>query len=226
MNDIHAQVIKTVAGLFPAVLPLLSPAARAALKIADGYTGIRAEMSGEIHDAVYDYLTGSGNVTAYRSAMALAVSQAYIAAADVGYSEAGAELPLDPDTAAWARGQLDAQLGFIDGLFESLRELRKEGDVNATAEALARANGYGNSLDGFYNEAVLRGSKNKMLTFTQIHNTKESCPDCVRLRGQRHRASWWIQHDVVPPKGGGLQCAGGGNCGDALVDDDGNVVTL
>jgi hypothetical protein len=226
MIDLKAQVIAAVVKSFPDILPLLSPTARAALKASGDYTGIRAEMSGEIHDAVYDYLTGTGNVTSYRNAMALAVSQAYIAAADAGYQDGGGELPLDDDTAAWARGQLDAQLGFIDQLFESLRELRKEGDVNAAAEALGRANGYGNSLDGFYNEALLRGSKNKMLTFTRIHNTKESCPDCVRLRGQRHRASWWIQHDVVPPKGGGLQCAGGGNCGDALVDDGGNVVTL
>jgi hypothetical protein len=224
MNNL--QIITAIVRAVPGLAPLVNAQMLAALKASGDYTSIRAEMSGEIHDAVYDYLTGSGNVTSYRNAMALAVSQAYIAAADAGYQEGGGELPLDADAAAWARGQLDAQLGFVDGLFESLRELRKEGDVNATAEALARANGYGNSLDGFYNEAVLRGSKNKMLTFTQIHNTKESCPDCVRLRGQRHRASWWIQHDVVPPKGGGLQCAGGGNCGDALVDDDGNVVTL
>ena len=218
--------LRAAVRLVPEVLPHLSIATLAALKASGDYTSIRAEMSGEIHDAIYDYLTSSGYITIYKALMAAAISKAYVAAADAGYQDAGAELPLDAETAAWARAELDSQLGFVDQLFENLRELRKEGDVNATAEALARANGYASGLDGFYNEAVLRGSKNKMLTFTQISDTKESCPDCVRLRGQRHRASWWVEHDFVPPKGGGLACAPGGNCGDGLVDDDGNVVTL
>src|SRR3990167_8612567 len=217
--------LRTAVRLVPEVLPHLSPAALAALKASGDYTSIRAEMSGEIHDAIYDYLTGSGYITIYKALMATAISKAYVETADVAYEEGGGTLPLDDETAAWARAELDAQLSFVDQLFENLRELRK-GDVNATAEALGRANGYASSLDGFYNEAVLRGSKNKMLTFTQISDTKESCPDCVRLRGHRHRASWWVEHDFVPPKGGGLACAPGGNCGDGLVDDDGNVVTL
>ncbi len=207
----------------PEVLPLLSPTARAALKASGDYTPIRAEMSGEIHDAVYDYLTGSGNVTAYRSAMALAVSQAYIAAADAGYQEGGGTLPLDDDTAAWARGQLDAQLAYVDGLFETLRELRKEGDVNPAAEALGRANGYASSLDQLYSEATTRGAKNKMLTFVG-DDGKESCKDCKRMKGQRHRASWWIEHDMVP--GSSAYECGGWNCAHFLETDDGERFTI
>ncbi len=192
-----SQIIKAIIRAVPAVRPHLSAQA---LKIADGYPGIRAEMSGEIHDAVYDYLTGSGNVTAYRAAMVLAISQAYVEAADIAYQDGGGELPLDDGTAAWARGQLDAQLSFVDQLFENLRELRKEGDVNAAAEALARANGYASSLDGFANEAQMRGSKNATLEFGGPSG-KESCKDCMRLMGKQHRISYIIERGLVPHPG-------------------------
>jgi hypothetical protein len=222
-NTIPLQIITAIVRAVPGLAPLVNAQMLAALKASGDYTSIRAEMSGEIHDAVYDYLTGSGNVTAYRSAMALAVSAAYIAAADAGYQEGGGELPLDSDTAAWARGQLDAQLGFIDQLFESLRDLRKEGDVNATAEALARANGYASSLDQLYSEAATRGAKNKMLTFVGSDG-KESCKDCKRMKGQRHRASWWIEHDMVP--GSSAYECGGWQCEHYLETDDGERFTI
>jgi hypothetical protein len=222
-NTIPLQIITAIVRAVPGLAPLVNAQMLAALKASGDYTSIRAEMSGEIHDAVYDYLTGSGNVTAYRSAMALAVSAAYIAAADAGYQEGGGELPLDADTAAWARGQLDAQLGFIDQLFESLRDLRKEGDVNATAEALARANGYASSLDQLYSEAATRGAKNKMLTFVGSDG-KESCKDCKRMKGQRHRASWWIEHDMVP--GSSAYECGGWQCEHYLETDDGERFTI
>ncbi len=207
----------------PEILPLLSPSARAALKASGDYTSIRAEMSGEIHDAVYDYLTGSGNITTYRAAMALAISQAYVETADAAYQEGGGELPLDDDTAAWARAELDAQLAYVDQLFENLRELRKEGDVNAAAEALARANGYASSLDQLYSEALTRGAKNKMLTFVGSDG-KESCKDCKRMKGERHRASWWIEHDMVP--GSSAYECGGWNCEHYLEDDNGERFTI
>jgi hypothetical protein len=221
-NTIPLRIVRAVISAVPALRPHLSAQA---LKIADGYTGIRAEMSGEIHDAVYDYLTGSGNVTAYRSAMALAVSAAYIAAADAAYVEGGGSLPLDDDTAAWARGQLDAQLGFVDGLFESLRELRKEGDVNPAAEALGRANGYAGGLDGFYNEATLRGSKNKMVTW-HLGATEKHCKTCASLSGQSHKISWFVDRDYIPRKPGASMECNGYNCDCTLTDRDGNELTI
>jgi hypothetical protein len=223
-SNLTSRVLLAIVKTVPDVIPLLSDETKAAIK-ATGYDGIRTVMRGAIFGAVYGYLSGTGYVTNPRLAMATAISQAYIETADVAYVEGGGELPIDEETATWARGELDAQLSFVDQLFETLRDLRKEG-VDAGEEANSRADGYCNSLDGFHNEMVLRGAGNKMLTFVQLRDTKESCDDCVRLRGQRHRASWWIEHDLVPPKGGGLACSPGGECGDGLVDDDGNEITL
>jgi hypothetical protein len=159
-----SPVIQAAITLYPGIIEHLSEDALKIVK-ATGYDGIRTVMRGEIFGAVFGYLSGSGAITSFRERMSLAVSRAYIEAADVAFVDGGGELPLDPETAAWARGQLDAQLGFVDELFEHLRETRKEGDFDAGQIANARADGYSNSLDGFYNEARLRGSGNKMLTF-------------------------------------------------------------
>jgi hypothetical protein len=196
------------------------------MKRAGEYQSIRQEMWAAVYDAVYDFLSGNAQVGTYSNKMSTAVSKAYIEAADTGYEDGGGTLPLDEDTAAWARAELDAQFGFIDSLFETLKQLRKEDDVDIIHEAFGHANAYSSSLDGYYNNIKLRAAGNKMLTFTQVKGTKESCDDCVRLRGQRHRASWFVAHDVVPPTGGGLACSGGGHCGDVLVDDDGEEFTI
>ncbi len=207
----------------PEILPHLSPTARAALKASGDYTSIRTEMSGEIHDAVYDYLTGYGYVTIYWVKMSLAVSKAWIEATDAAYVEGGGELPIDMETADWARAQLDIQLAYVDQLFATLRELRQSGDVNAAAEALSRANGYASSLDQQYSEAKARGAKNKMLTMVG-DDGKESCKDCQRMKGQRHRASWWISHDMVPGSSN-YECQGW-RCEHFLIDDNGERFTI
>src|SRR3990172_10391788 len=213
MTDALTKIVLDTVQTVPEVLPYLSADARRfvkqhALKAAGDYTSIRAEMSGEIHDAIYDYLTGSGYITIYKALMAAAISQAYIETADVAYEEGGGTLPLDDETAAWARAELDAQLSFVDGLFENLRELRKEGEVNAAAEALGRANGWASGLDGFYNEAVLRGSRNQLVTW-HLGATEKHCATCISLDGKRHRISWLIDNNYIPRKpGAGMDCNG------------------
>ena len=208
--------LRAAVRLVPEVLPHLSPATLAALKASGDYTSIRAEMSGEIHDAIYDYLTGTGYITIYKALMAAAISKAYVETADIGYQDAGAELPLDTETAAWARAELDAQLSFVDGLFENLRELRKgdlsaQAGVNATAEALGRANGYANSLDAFYSGALMRGSKNITLEFGGSDG-KESCDDCKRMKGKHHKISYILDNNLIPAPGNDKYQCQGYNC--------------
>ena len=216
------QIIQAAILAVPEVVIHLSDETKAAIKAA-GYSGIRTVMSGEIFGAVFGYLETGGAVASFRERMALAVSRAYIETADVAYQEAGAELPLDADTAAWARGQLDAQLGFVDELFEDLKETRKQGGFDAGAIAKARADGYASGLDQFWSEAKTRGAENKMLTFVG-DDGKESCKDCKRMKGQRHRASWWTKHDMVP--GSSSYECGGWNCEHYLEDDQGNRFTI
>ena len=197
----------------------LIPSAR---KAAD-YSSIRDRLYLAIFDAVDGFLSSNAHAGTYSRVMAVAVSQAYLETAEIAYVEGGGSLPLDDDTAAWVRGELDAQLGFVDSLFETLKALRKEGDFEAENEAVRRADGYCNSLDAFFNGVKLSGAGNIMLTFDG-DDGKESCTDCQRYKGQRHRASWWIAHDAVPPSRS-FEC-GGYHCDHFLRDDDGNEFTI
>ncbi len=220
-NDTLTAVIKTIAKRFPAILPHLN---EAALK-ATGYDGIRTVMSGSIFGAVFGYLSGEGNITQYRERMATAVSKAYLEAADVAYEEGGGELPLDEDTASWARGQLEAQFAFIDQLFDDLRELRKAGEFDAGEVATSRAEGYASALDGFFNEAKLRGAKNIVVTWN-LGGTEKHCPTCKELDGQNHKISWFVDKNYIPRKYGAAMDCGGYNCDCSLTDRLGNEYTI
>lgn len=197
MNNITpTQILSTIVRAVPSVVPYL---ARETIKAA-GYDSIRVVMKGEIFGAVFGFLNDDRFIAKYRDQMATAVSRAYVDTADVAYQDGGGELPLDEDTAAWARSQLDAQLGYIDQLFDDLKELRKGGDFDAGAEATARAEGYAGSLDAFYGEAKMRGSDNITLEFGGTDG-KESCPDCQKLVGKRHKIKYILDNNLIPKPG-------------------------
>lgn len=217
-----SHIIRAVVSAFPAVLPHLTEQAR---KAAGGYDGIRYLMHAAVFDAVEGYLSGTGYVVTYKAAMATAVAQAYVDTADAAYVEGGGELPLDADTAAWAREQLDAQLVYVDQLFETLKELRKEDDVDPAGEAEARADAWASGLDGFYNEGILRGSKN-IIAYWELGSTEKHCDSCASLDGQGHKISWYIEHDYIPRKNGCALDCGGYNCDCRLVDKNGNEITI
>jgi len=226
--QIRPIILNTVKQV-PEVLPYLSGEARqflagtSARKDAGDYATIRTQMYEAVYGAVSDFLNSNAQTGTYSRLMSAAVSQAYINAADTAYVDGGAELPLDMDTASWARAELNAQFGFIDSLFQTLKALRKEGDFDADAEGTARAEGYAQSLDMLYSGVKMRAAGNVMLTFAG-EDGAESCKDCQRYKGQRHRASWWVAHGAIPPSRD-FECKGY-NCFHRLVDDDGNEFTI
>ena len=201
-------------------MPNIKPKQRA----GEDYSSIRSSFYDAVYDSVHDYLDSSDRSTSFKSAMKRNIVDSYTPAVEAGYTFAGAELPLEGDVNDFLTAAQGVELANVDSLFVSLAELRKQDDLDAEAEATRRAEGYANSLDGLYNKAVLYGLENKMLTFDGDDGA-ESCASCQSLKGQRHKASWWIAHDYVPPNGGGLDCGAGGHCEHELVDDDGNVWT-
>ena len=93
------------------------------------------------------------------------------------------------------------------------------------AEAtLARADGYTGTLREVYNQGKLRAMKDIMVTFEGEDGAK-SCDTCQELKGKRHRISWFVKRNFVPPHGSGLDCAKGGHCQHALYNDKGEAVT-
>lgn len=187
------------------------------------YGSIRATLWADVYDNVYNYLTSSRNVTTYRQTLSVALSAAYINSSEQAWIDGGADLPLDDETLSWSKAELNAQLSYIDSLFETMKQLRKEGDFDALSEAFRRADGYTTALDGFYNYIKTAAFGGKMLTFVGSDG-RESCHDCKRLKNQRKRASWWVSHELVPPSRM-FECKGY-NCDHYLIDDKGNVFTV
>ena len=187
------------------------------------YTQVRDAYYQEIFVSIYDYLDGDGSIATFKNAMKRAMVNAFTPAAENGWQDGGVELPMSDEVNVWLTAALDAELGHIDLLFQNLKELRKSEDVNKTETAQARADGYTQTLDFVYNHAKIAAAGNGMLTFAG-DDGKESCTDCKKYKGKRHKASWWIEHDAIPPNRG-FECHGY-NCQHTLVDDKGTVWTL
>lgn len=186
----------------------------------EDYSGIRDTLWIAVYDSIYDYLNSSSNVTSFRESMVMAVSQAYLSTSEIAYEDGGGSLPLDDDTASQAQADLQAQLGFVDSLFVSLKALRKEGEFDANSEAADTADRWSSALDGFYNAIKLAGAGNKMLTW-RLGSTEKHCDTCLSLDGQRHRASWFIARNYIPRKPGSSTNCGGFHCDCGAEDDDG-----
>lgn len=223
MNEIVSQVLRTVSQQFPEVLPHLSPETLAAVKAGGGYPGIRSDYWHAVYDAVYDYLTGNKPVTSFANSVKRAFTDAYIAAAEIGYQEGGADLPFDDETVAWLTGVQSQEFGYIEELFSRLKE-EWEG-LDPDAEAASRAEGYVNNLDSIFSEATLRGSKNITVTWV-LGSTEKHCKTCASLDGKKHRISWFLDRDYIPRKPGAAMECGGYNCDCQLVDKDGNEYTI
>ena len=97
-----------------------------AVKSVREYKSIRAEYRQSIEDALFDYFTSDGAVTSYRSAMQRAMSDAFLSAYEVAYTDGGAELPLDEDALEWLAARQDAELGHIKELFATLKDMRAQ----------------------------------------------------------------------------------------------------
>lgn len=196
------------------------------IKQVDGdYYPVRQELWGAVYDAVFDFLSGKGQVNTYANPMATAIAKAYIDTADIAYQDGGGSLPLDDDTLATAKALMNEQLGYVDSMFDTLKQLRKEGDYDSISVAFEKAKNWSSALDGFYNTIKLAGAGNKMLT-RELGNTEKHCPECIDLDGQRHRASWWISHNLVPRRPGSNTTCKGYNCDCRFRDDDGEEFTI
>lgn len=191
---------------------------------AAGYDGIRLTFHAAVWGSVFGVFNG-GSIADGDSRMAVATSRAYLETLDLAYQDGGGELPIDEDTQAWAKGVLDDQLGYVDELFDELKQLRKDETIDATAYAKARADAYASALDGFYVEARMRGSKNIMLTW-QLGSTERHCKTCAELDGKSHKISWYLDRDYIPRKSGAAMDCGGWNCDCSLVDKNGNEYTV
>lgn len=196
---------------------------------ARGYSGVKAEYKSAIKTAMDDYLTSQDKATAHKSAYKRAMNEAFPEAFYIGYEEAsGSREDVDRDADEWLTARMNEEIGYIDQLFVSLKQLRDSfiaGDIKIADlrdEVAARADGYLNSLDIVYNTGRLYGKKNIMLTMVGDDGA-DSCKDCEKRKGKRYSARKWLAIGFPPSRD--FECRGY-RCQHYLVDDDGNQVTL
>ena len=202
--------------------------ARRVLELTLGqYSDIRGRYWAAVYDAIYEYLTGTKPVTGYRNTHKKEMLKAFTDAADTGWADA---FPIDKEVPPMEAEQVNlltaeqnAELGYIELMWQRMAALKKEGDFDAIHEAYATADGYAKTLDRIYNEFKTLGAGSTMLTFVG-DDGQESCVDCRKYKGKRHKASWWVSHNAVPPNRD-FEC-GGWRCQHVLVDDNGSLFTI
>jgi hypothetical protein len=234
MDNVYLKALGATAAMYPAVIPHLNKEAFESITdIKPAYkkgaaAGDISSINAEYHDAItaafIEYFEGGG-VAASRNDFKRATIQAFSDAFDSGWVDGGGELPIDDDAMTWIESRINEEFGFVESVFENAKELRKDKEFDYFAWATARADGYSGTLKEIYNTARLWVMRDIMVTFDGDDGA-ESCPDCMRLKGKRHKISWFIENDYVPPYGTGLECHAGGHCQHGLMDDKGNWITL
>jgi hypothetical protein len=201
----------------------------AELSVGD-YAPIRSAYKMEIGGYILEYLlTEKVKVSKYKNGFKRAIREAFVSAFEQGFFDGGGELPYTGDDNAWLVAKQTAEDGYVDLLFQQLKELKTDPDLTTAdfqAEADRRAEGYAKTLDGVYAEGKLRGGKDVMLTFGG-DDGEESCKTCQRWKGKRHKASFWIKRGLIPHQPGNTNFdCGGYNCQHFLFTDKGEVWTL
>lgn len=185
------------------------------------------QVSAGYHNEITEILTGyfeGGSITAPRNAFKRSTIESFDAVFGIGWLDGGGALPPDDEAAEWFDVRVEAELGYIEMLFQEAKELRKDSELDFFAWVTARADGYSRTLKEIYNQAKLRAMKNIMVTFDGDDGA-ESCEDCQKYKGQRHKISWFVSRNAVPPFGTGLECHRGGRCQHGLFNDDGEQIT-
>jgi hypothetical protein len=231
MNGTLTQIVVDTARTVPDILPYLSEGARLFVQLRTR----KATEGGDIgainkayHDAItramVDYFEG-GSVAPSRNAFKKAMIQAFGDSFDLGWTQGGAELPVDDDAIGWLEARLNQEAGYIDVLFQQAKEVRKEEDADYFAWLTSHADNYTSTVSAVYNAGRMYAKKNQMLEW-RLGNTERHCATCSKLSGKRHKASWYLSRNHIPRQpGANLQC-GGYNCDCSLVDPEGNEVTI
>lgn len=118
----------------------------------------------------------------------------------------------------WIAGQLE----FVNQFAKDAAAVKR--DKAARDAIIARVDQWGLSLRNFGEAGKLAALGNIMLTFDG-DDGEESCDDCQRYKGQRHRRNWWAERGLLARNGNeNFECGRWENCHHEFRDDKGAVV--
>lgn len=103
---------------------------------------------------------------------------------------------------------LSGQAGYISDFMATVFSENGVSDALASGKATQWFNG---SVMPFYYEGLQQSGDDPMMEFVG-EDGHETCNDCPRLKGQRHRFSKWVEKGLNPPNGVNLECSPGKHC--------------
>lgn len=197
-----------------------------ALKAAGDITAISAQYHDAITQAITEYFTDVRRRQDANGDFRRATTNAFGDGFETGWIDGGGEMPIDDtDALDWLNARQEQEYGFVNVLFAQMKDLKDEKDFDYFSFATERADGYTATLQSVYNEGKLRAAKNKMLTFDGEDGQK-SCATCQKYKGQRHRASFWVAHNLIPyPGNSTFECLSY-RCMHGLKDDSGEWFSI
>lgn len=195
-------------------------------KAAGDLTAINKRYHDIITKELLAYFNG-GIVTGPRNHFRVATTEAFYDVFYLGWADGGQSFPVSPDALEWLQARLSQEFGYIDMLFQEAKELRKDKEFDYFSWITFHADNYTRTLREIYNAARLRAVmavKDIMVTFGGTDGEKP-CKTCQKLKGQRHKISWFVKRNYIPPHGSGLECHAGRYCQHVLIDDNGKEIT-
>lgn len=166
-----------------------------------------------ITSAVLGYMERTTSKRKARTAFERAITTYWPDAARSGWEDGGAdpdEFGLDEE--GLVEFAIANQTSAMEGFFADLDQIRdSEGDP------FPRARLYTRSLQGCYNEWLLRAKPNRMLEWW-LGNARTHCLSCKGLAGSKHSARYWLNHNRVPGQPGADLACGGFKCQCRLKD--------
>jgi hypothetical protein len=213
MNSARQHLLDTVRKIV-AVLGLKFSAGQSLSQIEDEYATT-------LYEIMDDYANHDRPVTSYRNRYNRAANDAMNGSVYVGWADGGASGPIPGALQDWVNTRIDQEVGYIADMFQGLKELRAEGDMDALANFIQdRAQGYTASLEGVYlqGKAYAMGERPGVwhLGATEVH-----CDTCAGLDGKTHPISWYIDNKLVPRQAGNtnFEC-GGWRCDCGVYDPE------
>lgn len=103
---------------------------------------------------------------------------------------------------------LNEQAAYVGDL---MKRVYSDDGVSDELAAQKAEQWFARSIMPFHTAGLAASGSNPMMEFGGKDGV-ESCDDCPRLKGQRHRLETWIEKGYVPPYGANLGCADGGHC--------------
>ena len=148
-----------------------------------------SEVQAIMQDGISRTITKAGCASRMRGAIQRYGKAAYIDGLEDGGVE-GSELDEDDKRLIGDIAVHDTQ--YVTDL---VNEIYSEAGMSGTPES--RAPLWKSTTDEFYYAGIASADKNGMYIFTG-DDGEESCADCRRLKGVKHRMKWWIEKELRP----------------------------